>query len=94
MKFMAVLEYGPDKQKVNSLHDVHRQHLRKFLENGQLFGAGPLADDAGAVWILEAQDADAAQSIIQENPYFEQGVITHTEVRPLAYWSAKEAKGA
>lgn len=59
MKFVAIIEYGTDKEKVKLLHPAHREYLRTFLANGQLFAAGPFADDAGAIWVLEAEGPEA-----------------------------------
>ena len=94
MKFMALIEYGPDREKLKAIHPAHRQYLRQFLENGQLRAAGPLADDAGALWILEAEDTEAIDVIVKADPLVAAGVITSWQIRPLAYWSAQEAKGS
>jgi hypothetical protein len=45
MKFVAVIECGPAKERLKATHPAHREHLRQFLEKGQLFAAGPFADD-------------------------------------------------
>lgn len=94
MKFAAIIEYGPDKEKVKTYHAAHREYLRQFLENGQLRAAGPFADDAGALWILDAETAEAAEEIVQADPYVAAGVLVKLQIRPIAYWSAQEAKGA
>ena len=94
MKFAAIIEYAPDAERVQSLHPAHRDYLRRFLENGQLRAAGPFADDAGALWVLDAESAEAAEQIVQGDPYVAAGVIASWKIRPLAYWSAQEAKGA
>jgi uncharacterized protein len=93
MKFAAIIEYGPDPDRVKCLHPAHRQYLRTFLESGQLRAAGPFAD-AGAFWVLDAETADAAEEIVRGDSYVAAGVILRWVVRPLAYWSAQEAKGA
>ncbi len=93
MKFATIIDYGSDKDKVKALHPAHREYLRRFLENGQLRAAGPFANDAGALWILEAESAGAVEEIVQGDPYVAAGVIVGWTVRPLAYWSAQEAKG-
>ena len=93
MKFVATIEYG-DKAALKANHPAHRTYLRTFLDNGQLRAAGPFADDAGALWVLDADSADAAEAIIKGDPLVAAGVITSWTVRPLAYWSAQEAKGA
>jgi uncharacterized protein YciI len=94
MKFAAIIEYGHDQEKVKALHPAHREYLRTFLENGQLRAAGPFANDAGALWILDADTLEAVEEIVKADPYVASGVIVGWQVRPLAYWSAQEAKGA
>lgn len=94
MKFVAIIEYGTDKEKVKLLHPAHREYLRTFLANGQLFAAGPFADDAGAIWVLEAEGLEAVNEIVKGDPYVEAGVIVTWQIRNLAYWSAQAAKGS
>ena len=94
MKFVVNIEYGPDKEKLKALHPAHREYLRRFLENGQLRAAGPFAEDAGALWVLDAEAAEAVEEIVKGDPYNAAGVIVGWRVQPLAYWSAQEAKGA
>lgn len=91
--FVAIIEYG-DTEKVKALHPVHREYLRQFLENGQLRAAGPFADDEGALWVLDAETAEAAEKIVKGDPYVEAGAIVSWQIRPLAYWSAQQAKGS
>ena len=93
MKFVAMIEYG-DKEKVKALHPVHREYLRRFLENQQLCAAGPLAEDEGALWVLDAETAEAAEEIVKGDPYVEAGAIVSWKIRALAYWSAQQAKGS
>ena len=94
MKFAAIIEYGDDKEGLRANHSAHRAYLRIFLDNGQLRAAGPFADDAGALWVLDADSAEAAAEIVNGDPLVEAGVITGWKIRPIAYWSAQEAKGA
>ena len=94
MKFVAIIEYGTDRDQIKALHPAHREYLRRFLENGQLRAAGPFADDAGALWVLDAENKEAVAEIVREDPYSAAGVIVGCQVRPMAYWSAQEAKGA
>ena len=94
MKFAAIIEYGGDTDGLRATHPAHRTYLRTFLENGQLRAAGPFADDAGALWVLDADTAEAAERIVKGDPLVDAGVITSWKIRPIAYWSAQEAKGA
>ena len=93
MKFAAILEYEPGKEQVEAHHTAHREYLRRFLENGQLRAAGPFADDAGALWILNAETPEAAEEIVNGDPYVAAGVLVKWQIRPIAYWSAQAAKG-
>ena len=93
MKFAAIIEYGNDKDRLKANHSAHRAHLRTFLENGQLRAAGPFVEDAGALWVLDAESAEAAERIVRSDPLVDAGVITSWKIRPIAYWSAQEAKG-
>ncbi len=92
MKVAAIIEYAQDEEMVKSSFTAQREYLRGFLENGQLFAA--FAEDAGALWILDAETIAAAEAIVKGDPHVAAGVIAKWEMRPLAYWSAKEAKGA
>ena len=94
MKYAAIIEYGSDKDRLRLIHPAHRAYLRSFLDKGQLRAAGPFADDAGALWILDADSAEAAEEIVEGDPLVKAGVITSWTIRPIAYWSAQEAKGA
>ena len=73
---------------------IQRRYLRRFLENEQLRAAGPFANDEGALWVLDAETAEAAEEIVKGDPYVEAGAIVSWKIRPLAYWSAQQAKGS
>ena len=94
MKFAVIIEYGDDKDGLRANNAAHRAYLRTFLENGQLRAAGPFADDAGALWVLDADSAEAAAEIVKGDPLVDAGIIKGWKIRPIAYWSAQEAKGA
>ncbi len=94
MKFAAIIEYVQDKDKSKAIHPAHREYLRSFLENGQLCAAGPFTDDAGALWVLDAETVEAVDEIVKGDPYVAAGIIVSWKIRPFAYWSAQEAKGS
>ena len=94
MKIAAIIEYSQDKEKIKTVAPAHRLYLRSFLENEQLRAAGPLADDKGALWVLEVETVEEAETIIKGDPYFTAGVFLKWQILPLAYWSAKQAKGS
>ena len=94
MKFAVIIDYGPDKTRLKANHPAHRTYLQGFLGNGQLRAAGPFADDAGDLRVLEVDSAEVADLIVKGDPLVEAGENGRPFIRPLAYWSAQEAKGA
>ena len=94
MKIATLIEYSQDKDKIKAFAAAHREYFRGFLDNGQLSAAGPIADSAGALWILEVENTEEVETIIKGDPYFTAGVFVKWQIIPLAYWSAKEAKGS
>ena len=94
MKVAAIIEYNQDRNMVKDHFAAHRVYLRQFLENEQLRGAGPLAEDAGAIWILDVEKEEDADRIVKGDPFYEAGAIVGWKIRKLAYWSAKGDRGA
>ena len=94
MKFAVIIEYGTDKDRLEANHPAHRTYIRTLLESGQLRAAGPFADDAGGLWVLDAETAEAAEAILKQDPLVAAGVIASWRIRPMFNWSAREAKGA
>ncbi len=94
MKFAVIIEYGADKDGLTTNHAFIGHTFEHSSTTGQLRAAGCFADDAGALWVLDADTAQAADEIVGGDPLVAAGVITSWRIRPLAYWSAQEAKGA
>ncbi len=44
--------------------------------------------------MLDADSAEEAERIVKGDPLLEAGAITSWTIRPIAYWSAQDAKGA
>ncbi len=93
MKFAAIIEYGEDKESIEAFGPAHRTYLRGLLASGRLVAAGPFADDAGALWVYEAETREAAEALLRDDPYTAAGVFATWRIRPMAYWSAKAHKG-
>ena len=94
MKFVAMIEYGSDREKTKELHPKHREYLRGLLDSDILLAAGPFIDDGGALWIVDATTVQEAEDLVRADPYVDAGVIVKWQIQPLAYWSAREAKGS
>ena len=81
MKFAAVIEYIQDKDKIAEVRPVHREYLKSLMNKGQLFACGPFTDDSGALIIYEANTDDEAESLLQNDPFHQNGIFLQYEIR-------------
>jgi uncharacterized protein YciI len=82
MKFAAIIEYTQDKAKIAEIRPVHRQYLAGLKERGQLAASGPFTDDSGALIIYEAASREAAEKILQGDPFSKNGIFLKYQLRP------------
>jgi len=82
MKFAAIIEYTQDKTQIAEFRPVHRQYLAALRERGQLAASGPFTDDSGALIICEAGSPDAAEKILQGDPFHQNGIFLRYQLRP------------
>lgn len=82
MKFAAVIEYSQDKAKVAAVRPAHRQYLAGLRDRGQLAASGPFTDDSGALIIYEAASREEAESILQGDPFHQNGIFLRYQLRP------------
>jgi hypothetical protein len=82
MKFAAVIEYTPDKSKILEVRPAHREYLTGVVKAGGLVVGGPFIDDSGAIIIYEAESAQAAESLLRNDPFCTQGVFVSWTIRP------------
>ena len=82
MKYAAVIEYITDKDKIQSVRPVHRQYLNALKAAGQLAASGPFTDDYGALIIYEAESQEAAEKLLQGDPFHQNGIFVRWQLRP------------
>ena len=82
MKFAAIIEYIQDRDKIQSVRPVHRQYLATLKERGQLAASGPFTDDWGALIVYEAGSKEAAEKLLQGDPFCQNGIFVHWTIRP------------
>ena len=82
MKFAALIEYIPDKAKIETIRPAHRQYLKTLLGEGKLAISGPFTDDYGAMIVYEASSADEALMFLQGDPFHAGGVFVRWTIRP------------
>ena len=79
-----ILTYGyNDTPQRAERRDDHLAHLAKLEAEGKLVLAGPLADLSGGVIVLAADTEEAAQALVEQDPYTRHGV---TRDRVLKEW--------
>jgi hypothetical protein len=82
MKFVAVIEYSKDKEKVEAARPAHRAYLSGLVEQNQLVAAGPFEDGFGALIIYEADSVEAVEALMKADPFHAAGVFIRWTVRP------------
>ena len=75
MRFAATIEYLQDTAVVEAHRPTHRAYLQQLLDQGKLFAAGPFADGSGALIVYEADTPEAAEELIQADPFHAAGVF-------------------
>ena len=79
-----ILTYGYNDTPLRAERRAdHLEHLAKLEAEGNLVLAGPLADLSGGIIVLTAPDAEAAQALVEQDPYTRHGV---TKDRELKEW--------
>ncbi|XVU28193.1 YciI family protein [Actinoplanes sp. CA-054009] len=79
-----ILTYGyNDTPARQERRPEHLEHLAKLQASGSLLLAGPLADLSGGIIVLVADDIEAAQALVDQDPYTRHGV---TKDRDLKEW--------
>ncbi len=77
------MNYIQDKEKLQVTWPAHLLYRQGFLEDGRLRAAGPFADEFGALWTLEVETVDEAETIVKGDPLAEAGVCVSSKLYPL-----------
>jgi uncharacterized protein YciI len=85
MKYAAIIEYTPDKAKIEQVRPTHRKYLTDLLQKGKLAAAGPFTDDSGALIVYEADTPEQAEALLKSDPFHNGGVFVRWTIRP---WKA------
>lgn len=95
MKYVVLFEDDPDRASERGKHmSAHLAFLKDHAESVQ--AAGPLfdgdgADGAGGLWLVDAPDAQAVQTLVETDPFWPTGL--RKSVRILR-WQRVFADGA
>ena len=82
MEWAAVIEYIHGTTKIGEIRPVHREYLKSLLDTGKLVCAGPFLDDFGSLIVYEADTKEAAEAILQADPFHANGIFVRWTIRP------------
>ena len=82
VNFYAVhYDYVRDEAALAALRGAHRDFLRALVGSGLIAaGAYPEASDPGALLIVRADDLAGATTLLDDDPFFTQGLVTRRRV--------------
>lgn len=80
-RFVALLDFTDDVDLRLQTRPSHREYLSSLLGDGKLAMSGPWADDTGAMLIYEAETLEAAQALLDADPYRAAGVLADARIK-------------
>lgn len=85
MRTYAVLyQYEPHLLSlIDDWRPAHRTYLRSLHRQGKLYSSGHLRDTnaAGALLIMHADSAHEVRGMLEQDPFFKQGLVTDIIIR-------------
>ena len=72
------VEYRYDASTASRRDEVrpdHRGWLADIADRGQLLASGPYEDGSGALLLMKADDAEALQSLLEQDPFAVEGLL-------------------
>ena len=83
--FAVTYTYAPSAPKLDEHRPAHRAFLGALNEAGSVIASGPLpaTEDAaaGALILVEADDAAAATALLDQDPFRREGLVAERTVR-------------
>ena len=84
MKFVIIGYDGPEGEAKRKIHrPAHLANLEPLDKQGRVILAGPLADKAGSLLVLEFATQEEAERFAHDDPYTVQGVFERVEIHPF-----------
>lgn len=78
--WMIELAFAPTPDRL-AARPAHRSRLTALHGEGVVRMAGPLADDTGAVIVVDVPDRAAVEAIVAADPYFATSGVTVVRIR-------------
>ena len=78
----VIYRYADDPGRLDRHRPVHKDYLASLFEPGRIVVSGPLTDGAaGALLILDADDADHVATMLDLDPFWDLGLIVDRQIR-------------
>jgi uncharacterized protein YciI len=77
--FLVEIRYV--QEKLDEVRPQHRKFLTDLAEQGIVALGGPLGDGSGGISLYQAADEAALLEIIDQDPYYTEGVAAERTVR-------------
>lgn len=74
------LKLEPTEERL-AARPAHREKLARLHADGVVRMAGPLADDSGAVIIVDVDSRAAVDELLAHDPYYATDGVTITDIR-------------
>ncbi len=80
--FAVVYRYVDNPELLAEHRPVHREYIGSLVGEGGLVASGPMTDgsQASALLIFSAQSATEVSALLDRDPFWIEGLITHREI--------------
>ncbi|MBP3456241.1 MAG: GTP cyclohydrolase [Alistipes sp.] len=75
--FIAILTYKKTLSEVDKYLSAHREYLAKHYANGDFIASGPQTPRIGGVIMMKADNSEAVDAIIAEDPFHINGIADY-----------------
>ena len=82
VKYAAIIQYPNEPEKIASIRPTHRVYLSSLQAAGKLPVSGPFTDDSGTLIVYQADSPEAAEALLQADPFAQAGVFVKYQIRP------------
>ena len=84
--FIAISEAGPNREASKGARDQrfwneHGNFIDRLVDEGFVLMGGPLADEGGALLVVNADDENDVRAKLDGDPWYDQGILTLQSVK-------------
>jgi uncharacterized protein YciI len=78
--FTLALRFPDSDDQRPRVRSRHREYLDRLTREGKVLAAGPWENDSGALIVYQADNADEARKLLDNDPYSVEGVMVDAEL--------------